>query len=104
MNRSLDAGDTNNGPLDYPPLTVLPVADAPRRFYVLGSHEWWYEVELGDESHYPSCECVGFRYRGTCTHYQAAQKFVEGGWPTAAEEAMLAFKAMSDEERKDIWR
>jgi hypothetical protein len=95
---------TDKQPIEYPPLTVLPVADDPERFYVLGSHEWWYAVDLGNESRMPRCECKGFGFRGTCSHMQAARKFVDGGWPTAAEEAMTAWKALDEQSRKAAFR
>ena len=97
--------DTIKPTTEYPPLTVLPVADDPRRFYVLGESGWWYEVCLDTESRPASCECPHRQYRGAiCKHLLAVGEFVAAGRLEKVAEEIDQWKALSEAEKLAVFR
>jgi hypothetical protein len=89
---------------EYPPLTVLPVADDPTRFYCLGNSGWWYEVRITADGQPASCECQHRKYRGAvCHHLKAVGEFIAAGLLEKVAEELDQWKAMSESDRKAIF-
>ena len=104
MNDQASGRDTEKAPEDCPPMTVLPVADDPTRFYCLGNSGWWYEVRIAADAKEWACECPHRKFRGAvCHHITAVAEFTAAGLLGKAGEEIDTWQQMSESERKSVF-
>jgi len=101
MNDQATANDTGN---DYPPMTVLPIADDPTRVYVLGHSGSWLEVRFATDSQPAACECEDHVFRRrACKHIRRAEAFRDLGGVEQAREEISEWAQMTEAERREVF-